>query len=279
MKKIIVIFFIFISAFMYTGKIICYAASGANSIKAGNGMYKKGKFDEALKYYNKAKIDAPSEPIVDFNIGTALYKKKEYKKAIDSFTSALPSAGSGLESRINYNIANAKYRLGRKSVNTDLQKAINLYRQALDYYKRAIDLNHRDMNAKYNHEFVEKELKILLDKLKHQKSSKTSSKGKNSSQNKTNGQKKKTSSSGNKRKENTQPASGQEHKKEAEKEKANTDKMQKFQVNKSESAGSKKEMSEKEARMILNRYSEEELSRGAVNKAKMLEYPPVDKGW
>ena len=43
--------------------------------------------------------------------------------------------------------------------------------------------------------------------------------------------------------------------------------------------GSNKEMSEKEARMILDRYSEEELSHSSINRANPLRYPEVDKYW
>ena len=279
MKKIIVAFLIFISAFMYKGEILSYAASDTKSIKMGNIMYKKGKFDEALKYYNKAKIDAPNSAIVNFNTGTALYKKREYKKAIDSFISALSSAGPKLESKINYNIANAKYRMGRNSVSTDLQKSINLYRDALSYYKRSIDLNSHDMNAKYNHELVERELKILLDKLKHQKAS---SKGEKSSHNKNSSHKNGTLSSnpGNqKESKSASTVSGQKRKEGERKKKANVNKAEQFQPKAPGGVDNKKEMSEKEARMILNRYSEEELSHSSINGTKRFEYPPVDKDW
>lgn len=278
MKKIIIIFFILILVFMYTGEIICYAAEVTKSIKKGNIMYKKGKFDEALKYYNKAKIDAPGSAIVDFNIGAALYKKKEYKKAIDSFTNALSSSDSRIESRINYNIANAKYRIGRKNVNTNLQEAINLYRQALDYYKRSIRLNPHDMNAKYNHEFVERELKELLDKLKHQKSS---SKGKKGTRNRNSEKKSKTSLSNkenSKKNKNTTSESGQKNKEEAKKEKTNPNKIQQLKTG-GQKGLDNKEMSEKEARMILDRYNQEELPRSFINKKQSFGYPQVDKDW
>jgi len=160
-----------------------------------------------------------------------------------------------------------------------LQKAINFYREALDYYKRSIDLNPHEINAKYNHEFVEKELKALLDKLKHQKSS---SKGKKGSNNKSSHKESKATSSGQKNREKKKGASPAKKKKQkggAKKEKAMTAKAKQLNANSSSGRGDKKEMSEKEARMILNRYSEEEFSHNSVNKTKSFEYPAVDKDW
>ena len=272
---------------------ICFAASAGKSVKQGNQLYHKGKFDEALKYYNEAEVDMPDSDVVNFDIGTAFYQKGDYEKAIEAFSKASLSDNPDTEEKAAYNIGNSKFRLGKLKENTDLASAVNLYREALEYYKRAIELNQDNTNAKYNHEFVEKELKVLLDKLKQQQE-----KGKQGSQQrqKQKGeQKQKQQSSSSKAPEDKQKQAqsgvsgqeqkGQEQKQQGagqdgeEKEQQKREALKPAESHKSEQ-NAQKEMSEKEARMILDRYNQQDQSVGNINRgARKRHYPPVAKDW
>ena len=268
---------------------ICYAASVRASIKEGNSLYRQGKFDEALKYYNEAKVDMPNSDIVNFNIGTALYQKGDYEKAIEAFTKTLLSDNPEIEEKAAYNIGNSKYRLGRLKVNTDLASTVNLYREALDYYKRAIELNQNNTNAKYNHEFVEKELKVLLDKLKQQSSSTKTSEDKQKQTQQDSQQKEgqeqgqqqtqaSTSEQEEKEGEQKQQAAtqGEEKKKGEEEKKAQEEDVKGYQTEQ----GVQEEMSEEEARMILDRYDQQGQLLGNMNRSQRgRSYPRVLKDW
>ncbi len=264
----------------------CFALSFSKNIQKGNNLYKKNKFDDALKYYNEAKKDYPDSAMVNFNIGTAWYKKENYKKAIDSFVKSLITDNIKLESKANYNIANSKYKMGRRKVNTDLEDAVKLYRESLDYYKRAIDLDHTNIDAKYNHEFVERELKVLLDKLKkrrqNQKKEVDKSRQKKTAKNNSSQQEK--SVKGSKGKQNKKQSEGkksilkkqQPPKGTAGKEEAVKKGRKPAEYKKEED---KKEMTEKEARMILKRYSYEEAPLNFDRKKTKAYYPSVEKDW
>ncbi len=145
-----------------------YAASPEQSVKEGNTLYDQEKFDEAVEKYREAKEQLPESDIANFNLGTALFKKGSYQEAVDALTQSLHTENPGLEADATYNIANAKYKLGSELLNSDLNGAAALYRESLDYFKRAIELNKNSSDAKYNHELVEKELKVLLDQIKNQ---------------------------------------------------------------------------------------------------------------
>jgi len=262
----------------------CYALSAAKKIQKGNRMYKKGKFDEALKYYKEAQEYEPDSPIINFNMGTAWYKKGNYKKAIDFFVKSLTTDNRKLESKANYNIANAKYRMGKRKINTDLQEAINLYRQALDYYKRAIELDEKNIDAKYNHEFVEKELKTLLDKLKkRQNQQEKNNKEKQKGTNKEGNNQEKKSAEKNKEKQNENKKNASQQNKQPLKntlEKKERDKKENKSLAKKESQENKKGMTEKEAKMLLERYSYKEAPLTNFNKeTKGVYYAPVEKDW
>ena len=148
--------------------LFAFAEDSASLVNKANSLYRQTKYDEAIRLYNQAQIKSPDSTQISYNLGIAQYKKGDYNLAINFLEKATVSKDKILESKANYNIANAKYKLGKLKENTELKETINLLRQSLDYYKRAIELNSKDQDAKINHELVEKELKILLDKLKQE---------------------------------------------------------------------------------------------------------------
>ena len=263
-KKAVVISFVF-----WVGVISCFANSPAKSVKKGNHFYQLGKLDEALKMYEQAQVDAPDSAIVNFNMGTVWYKKGDYKKAIEMFNKSLITENKKLEAKAAYNIGNSKYRLGKLKQATDLSLTINLWKGALDYYKRAMELDAKNLDAKYNYELVERELKALLDKFKpHQKNQKESSK-KNQGQNKEN---KNQPSSVSK-----QASSKKGNKEEKRSVKAGSNQREKtagFNKEKEQ-----KEISQKEAEMILRGYAHQERSWGKIKKEGKGYYPQVEKDW
>ena len=152
--------------------LIAWVNPQADKTKEGNRSYNKEVYDEAMTKYTEVLIDLPNSPYIHFNIGNAAYKKEDYEEAAKSYSKAASLAADVmLESKAYYNLGNCKYRQGKLKENTNLGETISLYREALDYYKQALDKNPKDTNAKYNHEFVERKIKELLDKQKQQEKS------------------------------------------------------------------------------------------------------------
>jgi Ca-activated chloride channel family protein len=251
------------------------AASASASIKKGNSFYRQGKYDEALKYYNEAQIETPDSDVVNFNIGTALYQKGDYQGASDAFTKALLSDRPDIEEKAAYNIGNSKYRIGKLKENTDLASAIDFYRQALDYYKRAIELNQNNTDAKFNHEFVERQLKILLDKLKQQHQQAQQEK-KDQGQHKQEQTESDTSGQEQKEHEQNQAQAAQAQEKGDNQVEQPLEDTEGYLLRQEE----QKEMSREEAQMILERYSQENVSVGNMKtETSSRRYPPVLKDW
>ncbi|MFH0772013.1 MAG: tetratricopeptide repeat protein [Candidatus Omnitrophota bacterium] len=150
----------------------CYAVSVQQDVEEANKLYQKGKLDEALQKYNEANVAIPDSDVINFNMGAVLYKKEDYQKARDSFTKALTSGDKKIEADALYNLGNCKYKLGNIEENADLSAATALLKESLDYYKRAVEIDQKNEDARFNYEFVERELKVLLDKLKRQQSEK-----------------------------------------------------------------------------------------------------------
>ena len=253
---------IFVVSLVYSTQPLC-ANSAKKITKRGNKFYREKKFDQALQEYNKAQTILPNSGLINFNMGTAYYRKSNYPKAIAAFTKSLVTRNSKLEEKANYNIANTKYRQGQLKENTDLATAISLYRESLDYYQRAIELNGNDQDAKFNHEFVEKKMKMLMDKLKQQQKQKKTGKGKEGK--KQQGNKQKSIKGKGKQKEKKKVSAGK--KKGSEKKKQTQKSPQKV-----------RKMSEKEARLLLENLRGEELKHKNNNQSQGL-YPGVEKDW
>lgn len=259
---------IFISLCIFaSANLTCFAATDVKkNVKEANGLYQKGKFDEALQKYNAASIALPDSDIINFNMGTALYKKEDYDKAIDAFIKTLTSDDKKTEADALYNLGNCKYKLGKLKENTDLSTTVGLLRESLDYYKRTVEIDQKNTDARFNHEFVERELKVLLDKLKQQQSNQDKQKEQKQQQEE---QKQGTCLTGKeqseKNKEKEEPAQGkeqqQQEKEGQEGQSQQEEKRQKDELAAAEEARQEeqsKELSKEGARALLERYSQDE---------------------
>ena len=140
----------------------------AEKIKTGNRLYVEGKYDEAMQQYTDVLIELPKSPYVHYNVGASAYKKGDYESAVEAYTKSLSTDNPALEEKGYYSIGNCKYKQGERKENTDVTGAIKHYREALESYKRAIDLNSMNMDAKFNYEVVQRKIKELQDRQQQQ---------------------------------------------------------------------------------------------------------------
>jgi tetratricopeptide (TPR) repeat protein len=272
-----------------------FADDNIGIVGRANSLYRQKKYDEAITLYNQAQIKSPDSCEINYNIGLAQYKKGEYNQAVSFFEKATFSKDTILESKANFNIANSKYKLGKLKENTELKETIRLLRQALDYYKRAIELNPKDRDPKINHELVERELKILLDKLK-QEQDKQDKQKKESGQDKDAQQaQQEQGASGREQKAEERKAEEQkteeqkaeeqkvEKQKKEEAQEADQAEEQKDNKGRQESEGDAldgtKEMSKEEANMLLEGYRQEENSSGKLEDTRRGTVGKVVKDW
>ena len=129
--------------------------SWSQAIKRGNTHYKAEEYDAALEAYQSAVIDRPEDVISHYNLGTALYQKKQFEQAADGFRRSLDAVDPSYRARGYYNLGNAQIQLN------DIEGAIRSY-------KSALRLNPTDLDAKHN-------LELALEKLE-QKSQQNQSK-------------------------------------------------------------------------------------------------------
>lgn len=297
MRKKYTIGIILISLCVFTAvNSMCLAVSDVKkNVKDANALYKKGKLDEALQKYNDATVALPDSDIVNFNMGTVLYKKADYQKAIDSFTKSLTSEYNRLEADALYNLGNCKYKLGKLKENTDLSNTVALLRESLDYYKRAVEIDQKNTDARFNHEFVERELKVLLDKLKQRaddRKERADGKEENRQQQEQEKENEEMGEFKNEKKEEQkqtikEESAQEKEQKQQKKEDQEGQSQQEERQQKEEQAaavesqqeGENKELSEEGARALLERYGRDEATADYMDRRNRGYESEVLKDW
>lgn len=152
-----------------------FAASKEGSVKNGNALYQKENFAEAAKKYEAALEKDPQSDIINFDLGTAYYKKGNYEKAIDALQKALLSDDTQLRSKTQYNLGNTFYKLGLgQDKQGDTQKAVSSLEQSLERYQNVLSQKNdkakekKDPDAQHNYDAVKKVLEELKQKLQKQ---------------------------------------------------------------------------------------------------------------
>lgn len=138
-------------------------------VRDANKLYADGKYEEAAAGYNAALVDHPDSADLHFNLGDATYKQGKYDEAAAAFQKVETANDPKRASRVAYNVGNTSFRKGQALEQTEPQKALQLYAEALASYRRALGLAPDDEDTKFNHELVTQRIEELKKRLEEQK--------------------------------------------------------------------------------------------------------------
>jgi len=126
---------------------IALAESLDSSIQAGISDYRQQNFEQAELNFSKAQKQEPDNPELNYNLANSRYKNGKYQEALKSYTQATASkTPPDLKENSLYNSGNALFRLGKLE-------------ESIAAYKKVLEMNPKDMDAKFNLEFVREKLK------------------------------------------------------------------------------------------------------------------------
>lgn len=107
-------------------------------IKKGNDFYNNKKFNDAEVEYRKALEKNKSSFAGKFNLADALYKQGKFEDAAKIFKELSNSTQNKEElAKVNYNLGNSYLKQEK-------------YRESVESYKKALKLNPKDEDARYN---------------------------------------------------------------------------------------------------------------------------------
>lgn len=130
--------------------------------------YKSGKFKEAVTEYSAIAKKEPANAQVHFNVGAAAYKAGDFSDAESAFQNALKTEDLPVQQSAYYNLGNAQYRVGEKSLRTNPQDTIKTWQTAIQSYDAALQIKPDDKDAKYNRDLVKRKLEQLQKQQKQQ---------------------------------------------------------------------------------------------------------------
>jgi len=235
----------------------------SSEMKKGNRLYSEEKYAEALENYDLALSAKPEDAVVQYNRAAALYRMEKFTEAEVGFLNSLAMGEDKIEEESAYNAANSKYRLGASIEGADSASAMENYKQASQFYKRAIELAPEDIDAKYNYEFLLKKIKELEEKMKQEKKNdEKPCKDKKKDEQKKEEEKKKDQ----KKKDEQQKSKGDEKKKDEEKKKE--EEKQKTEAEKKEDKEKNDEQKDREEKSSAEKNKEEEKEKAEEKKKK-----------
>ncbi len=266
------------------------AASPKRDIREGNRHYRDGDYAASREKYTEALEKAPESDIVNFNLGTALYKEEDYEKAADHLQKVLLSEDDELKRSAHYNLGNALYRSGMMYVQEDIGLAVSSLENSLGQYERALSIDKGDKDAKHNYEYVQKELIRLKEKQKQQQEQNQKQcdlpRDKKDQQQEGQQQEQQQEQQGESGEEEQQSQQGQDQQEQQEQQESGQASGQEGQedYNKQNEAGAEpqnaEELTPKEAQMLLDSYQQAEEPQSLLNiLMKSRDARPVLKDW
>ena len=107
----------------------------------GIDYYNNQKFSDAKNYYESVILNKGSIPEAFFGKGASSYQLGDFDSAEIAFDQSLKSSNNLIKSKAYYNLGNTSYKINKKE-------------EAISYYRKAIELNPNDKDAKYNYELL-----------------------------------------------------------------------------------------------------------------------------
>jgi tetratricopeptide (TPR) repeat protein len=117
------------------------SATTVGAVRAGTKLYNQGTYDRSLAKYREAQISSPDSTAVNFDIGDALYKTNNFDEAALAYQKTLAGKDRKFRAATYYNLGNTAYRKGNTA-------------EAITCYKKALEINPGDRDAKYNIEYL-----------------------------------------------------------------------------------------------------------------------------
>ena len=155
-----------------TAALLMLLSSFAFAAAPGIDAYRQGKFEDAYSQFQqtlKSHPETPAQDKLQFDSGTAAYKLKDYNKALESFSQALLTRDTGLQSKGHYNLGNTLYERGENEKTDD--KKLSDWTNALDHYQQTLKFDPQNKEAKDNYDYVKSKIEELKNKKSQQQPS------------------------------------------------------------------------------------------------------------
>ena len=141
------LFFILSAIYIFSTTGISQAVSLDSNIHEGIADYNQNNFEQAESNFSKAQKEQPDNPKLNYNLANSRYKTGKYQEALETYNGLTTEEGpKDIKQKSLYNSGNTFFRMGKLE-------------EAETAYKKALELDSKDMDTKYNLEFVREQIK------------------------------------------------------------------------------------------------------------------------
>ncbi|MBN2070988.1 MAG: tetratricopeptide repeat protein [Candidatus Krumholzibacteriota bacterium] len=159
---------VIIASLVFSGS--AWAESGGRLVARGNREFAGNRYEKAAEFYEKASVKLPESAIVAFNLGDVFYRQEDYAGARKHFEdAAMKTKDLPLEAKAWYNTGNCAFSEGLRQSDSDMEKALEFYRESVGFYATALEKDPDLKDAAHNMEIVRLYIKDLLDRIQKQK--------------------------------------------------------------------------------------------------------------
>ena len=121
--------------------IILFLFSFCLSQYNGLEYYQNQEYEEAKNYYENIIMKKKENVEAHFGSGASSYQKGDWEVAKQSFQESLKSSDDNLRSKTYYNLGNTFYKDNKSE-------------EAISFYRKALELNPNDKEARFNYEYL-----------------------------------------------------------------------------------------------------------------------------
>ena len=123
--------------------------------------FQSGQYSQARQEYAAEAARTPGDAKLEFNLGAASYKTKDFTAAEKAFEQSIHTGPVSVQQDAYYNLGNTQYRLGQQAQKSNPHQTVQLWEHAIKSYDAALQIKPDDADARFNRELVERKLKQL----------------------------------------------------------------------------------------------------------------------
>jgi len=138
----------------------------ADSPRKAREYMERGQYVEAMRIYDDLAVKNPKDSRYYYNAGVAAYKALKFTEAQEYFDAASISQDLDLQQQSYYNRGNALFKAGEEEAN--FERKTQMWKEAIDQFDHALNLNETDQLAQDNLQFVKQQLENLQQQQQEQ---------------------------------------------------------------------------------------------------------------
>jgi Ca-activated chloride channel family protein len=226
--------------------------------------------------------DITDPPPKLYNEGNAIYRQQQFDAAAKAYQQSLTTKDTALQQRAFYNLGNASYRLADPAEMADPKRAEELFKQAITCYDSALALDPKDEDAAFNKKLVEVRLKKLQEQQQQQQQQQQNQQQKQDKQQQQQQQAAQQQKQDQQQKPNDQQQKQQAQQMQQQQQQKKPGEQQKPEKKPGEDDGQpdkEREMSEQEAKLLLDALRDEEKQWKERKPLRKLGDRDPDKTW